>query len=181
MAGKYYTGTGDKGDTGLLANYRVSKGDVLIEAIGNIDELNSYIGIAIFHIRNDQLRAMLKHIQNELFIIGANLASGDGKKIDKAIIDDTAIVRLEENIGKLSSQLPPLKQSVIPGGCDGAVHLHFARSLARRAERRIVSVSEKYEHDKRVIAYVNRLSSFLFVAALYLNYSEGIGEEHPAY
>lgn len=181
MAGKYYTGTGDKGDTGLLANYRVSKGDVLIEAIGNIDELNSYIGIAIFHIRNDQLRAMLKHVQNELFIIGANLASGDGKKIEKAIIDDKAIVRLEENIEKLSAPMPHLKQFVMPGGCDGAVHLHFARALARRAERRIVSVSERYDLDKGVIAYVNRLSSFLFVAALYLNYTEGIEEEHPTY
>jgi cob(I)alamin adenosyltransferase len=181
MAGKYYTGTGDKGDTGLLANYRVSKGDVLIEAIGNIDELNSYIGIAIFHIRNDQLRAMLKHVQNELFIIGANLASGDSKKIEKVIIDDKAIVRLEENIEKLSAPMPHLKQFVMPGGCDGAVHLHFARALARRAERRIVSVSERYDLDKGVIAYVNRLSSFLFVAALYLNYTEGIEEEHPTY
>lgn len=181
MASTYYTGKGDKGDTGILAKERVSKSDVLIDAIGNVDELNSYMGIAIFYIHDNPLRKTLMGIQNELFVIGANLASVEEKKIAEARLDDGAIIRLEEQLKRLGERLPDLKQFVLPGGSEGAVHLHFARALARRAERRIVAASEKYPVDKRVIAYMNRLSSFLFVAALYLNYSEGMDEQHPTY
>ena len=181
MPQRYYTGTGDNGDTGLLAGRRVPKDDAIIEAIGSIDELNSCIGVAVFHIRNEQVRAMLRHVQNDLFAIGANLATGGGRRRESAIIDDKAIARLEEGISKLGLQLPPLNKFVIPGGCDGAVHLHVARAVARRAERRIVAAAGRRRRDSRVIAYVNRLSSFLFVAALFLNSSEGIDEEHPVY
>ncbi len=179
MASKYYTGTGDKGETGLLGGQRVAKSDGLIEAIGSVDELNGWIGLSLFYIRDETVRKVLRAVQNELFIIGAVLASPS--KNDKATLDDNAIIRLEEHIKRLGEKMPDLKQFVIPSGCEGAVHLHVARAVARRAERRIVEASAKRDLDRRLVAYINRLSSFLFVAALYLNFIDGIDEEHPTY
>ena len=177
----YYTGKGDKGSTGILADRRVSKSDDLIEAIGNVDELNSYIGLSIYYIRDENLRKELRAIQNDLFIMGANLASLGNKAIKKAIMSPDAVMRVEKAMDPIAAKLPELKQFVLPGGNEGAVHLHVARSIARRTERRIVAVSEKHGLDDAVVAYINRLSSFLFVAALYLNFNEGVGEEHPTY
>ncbi len=177
----YYTGKGDKGSTGILADHRVSKSDEIVDAIGNVDELNSYIGLSIYYIRDEHLRKELRMIQNDLFIIGANLASLSNKAIKKAIMAPESVQRIEKAIEPMAAKLPELKQFVLPGGNEGAVHLHVARSIARRAERRIVAVSEKHGLDDAVVAYINRLSSFLFVAALYLNFNEGIEEEHPTY
>ncbi len=181
MASRYYTGSGDKGETGIPAGGRVAKSDALIDAVGSVDELNSSIGVSLFYVHDDNVRKLLRGIQNELFIIGANLASTEASKPEKAMLDDEAVIRLEEQIKRFGEKLPDLKQFVIPSGCEGAVHLHLARAIARRAERKIVAASERYGIDKRVIAYMNRLSSFLFVTALYLNYSEGVDEEHPTY
>jgi cob(I)alamin adenosyltransferase len=120
-------------------------------------------------------------VQNDLFVIGANLASLSNPALKKAIMPPESVARLERAIEPMAAKLPELKQFVLPGGNEGATHLHVARSIARRAERRIVKVAEKHNLDDAVVAYVNRLSSLLFVAALYLNYSEGIDEEHPTY
>ena len=186
MASGYFTGTGDSGDTGLLGKERVSKSDELIEAIGSVDELNGWIGLSLFYIRDDSVRKILHIVQNELFVIGASLAMPGVEKISKARLDEDAIIRLEEGIKKFGSKMPDLKQFVIPGGCEGSVHLHLARAVARRSERAVVSASIKRTAkdravEKRVIAYLNRLSSLLFVLALYLNFIEGIDEEHPTY
>ncbi|MDE1852025.1 MAG: cob(I)yrinic acid a,c-diamide adenosyltransferase [Candidatus Micrarchaeota archaeon] len=177
----YYTGKGDAGDTGILDSKRVSKADDLIDAIGCADELNSAIGIALFYIHDDQIRLDLKMVQNDLFIIGANLASLNSGKIEKARFDSENIVRIEERLKHLGRSMPDLKEFVLPGGSEGSVHLHLARTIARRAERSLVKASSKYNVDKTVIAYINRLSSFLFVTSLYLNFKEGIGEQHPTY
>lgn len=182
MATRYYTGAGDGGETGVGGGARVAKSSALVEAIGNVDELNSYLGVCLFYIRDEAVRGALCGIQNELFIIGAGLASATGREGDKTALDSEAVARLEEQIRRLSSGLPELRQFVMPRGCEAAAHLHVARALARRAERRIVAAAAGGDApDRRVIAYVNRLSSFLFVAALYLNRIEGTEEEHPTY
>ncbi len=177
----YYTGKGDDGTTGLLARGRVHKGEAIIDAIGSVDELNSSIGIALFYIHDDLVRLELKLVQNELFVIGANLASVDEKKVNEARVNADSIVRIEGSIKSLGDKMPPLNKFVLPGGSEGTVHLHLSRSVARRAERDIARASKAYKVDKVVGAYINRLSSFLFVAALYLNYMEGIKEENPTY
>ena len=177
----YYTGKGDDGTTGLLAKGRVHKSDAIIDAIGAVDELNSSIGIALFYIHDDLVRLELKLIQNDLFVIGANLASIDEKKISEARVDAESIVRIENSIKSFGDKMPPLKKFVLPGGGEGSVHLHMSRAVARRAEREIAKASKSYKVDKVVGAYINRLSSFLFVAALYLNYIEGIKEDSPTY
>ena len=177
----YYTGKGDDGTTGLLAKGRVHKSDAIIDAVGSVDELNSSIGVALFYIHDDLVRLELKLVQNDLFVIGANLASIDEKKINEAKINAESIIRVEGSIKSLGDKIPQLKKFVLPGGGEGAVHLHLSRSVARRAERDIAKASKEYKVDKEVSAYMNRLSSFLFVAALYLNYMEGIREDNPTY
>lgn len=175
----YYTGKGDEGSTGVLANTRLPKSDSLIEAIGSIDELNSSIGIALFYTHDNELRRELKLIQNDLFVIGVSLASF-GNLSDKKLRDD-AIVRVESGIKRMDGKLPELKEFVIPGGSEASIHMHLARAIARRAERNIVTASQKHTIDRQVLAYMNRLSSFLFVAGLYLNFIDKIEEEHPTY
>ncbi len=176
----YYTGKGDKGTTGLLGAGRMAKSDPVFTAIGDVDELNSAIGVALYYTHNDRIRSGLREIQNDLFIIGASLASRK-VKISKARLSGKAVARLEGSIDEMDGQLPPLKRFVLPGGCEAAAHLHIARSIARRAERSMTGAGRNGRMDTNALAYMNRLSSYLFVAAIYLNYTEGIKESHPAY
>ena len=176
----YYTRRGDDGTSGLLGEGRPAKSDPVFNAIGEIDELNSAIGIALYYTHDDIVRKHLKVVQNEIFIIGANLASPK-TKIRQAKLDGKSVEMLESSIDDMGRRIPPLKKFVIPGGCEAAVHLHLARSVARRAERSIVALSKRRRVDKALVSYMNRLSSYLFVAALYLNYTEGIEEVHPTY
>jgi cob(I)alamin adenosyltransferase len=178
---EYYTGSGDNGDTGIISSNRVSKGSAIIEAIGAVDELNSAIGVACCKVEEQSVKSELESIQNDLFIIGANLASLSNPSLDKAVLNEGAVKRLEESINRMSKELPDLKEFVLPGGSEGAASLHLARSTARRAERDLVKASEGYQIDDTARKYVNRLSSYLFVAALYANYKSGITEKHPKY
>lgn len=178
---KYYTGIGDKGDTSVMGGKKLSKEDVLIDAIGDVDELNSYTGVSLFYIRDEQIRFELKSVQNDLFTIGAILASILYKSDKTLSIDKAKIDRLESLINTMGNKMPELKKFVIPGGSEGALHLHVARSIARRAERKVVAASKKYAIDKNVLSYMNRLSSFFFVTALYLNFTNGVEESHPIY
>lgn len=177
----YYTGKGDDGTTGILSDKRVRKDNILIEAIGDIDELNSAIGVALLHADDETVKRHLKFIQNNLFVIGANLASTNEKKIEKAQIHHEAVSDLEESIRIVGSRTPELKKFVLPGGSEVAAHLHLARAIARRAERHVISASREYKVDKAVVAYLNRLSSYLFAAAIYLNHSKGVTESNPSY
>ena len=177
----YYTGTGDKGETNTLSDKRVSKASGIIEAIGSVDELNSAIGIALCKVNDGSLKKGLESIQNTLFIIGANLASFSNPNIEKAKINPESVKLLEEGIESMSKELPELKEFVLPGGSDAAASLHLARAIARRAERDIIRASEEHEIDGNAKAYINRLSSYLFVAALYSNYKSGTEEKHPTY
>jgi cob(I)alamin adenosyltransferase len=120
-------------------------------------------------------------IQNDIFVLGANLASANEKRTDKARMKPTSIERLEASIKALGEKMPELKRFVLPGGSVAAAHLHLARAMARRSERSVIAASAEYSVDGSVIAYLNRLSSYLFVAALYLNFKKGIEEQHPSY
>ena len=181
MVTAYFTGKGDDGTTGILSGVRVSKSDKLIAAIGDIDELNSSIGVALSEIEDESLKGGLRSIQNDLFVIGADLASADSKKAGKAPKKRTAILRLESGITELSGKTPDLKKFVLPGGSRGSSCLHMSRAVARRAERSVISASKDYKINREIIAYLNRLSSYLFAAAVYLNHAKGIKESNPTY
>lgn len=176
----YYTGKGDAGRTGLLGACDFDKKDPIFAAIGDLDELNGAVGAALYYSHDDMVRGELKMIQNDLFVIGANLASAKGVK-RKAGLKDGAVERLESAIENIERRIPAPGKFVIPGGCEGAVHLHIARAIARRAERSVFAVPAKYRVSPEVKEYLNRLSSYLFAAAIYLNYIEEIDESHPTY
>ncbi len=181
MATIYFTGKGDSGTTGILSQKRVKKYDPIIAAIGSVDELNSSIGVSMSYINNRTVTEQLRSIQNDLFIIGANLSSANGNKIGKAHIGAERIKNLEEFISYFSKKTPELKKFVLPGGDIGAAHLHLSRSISRRAERDTVLASATYKLDKNLIIYLNRLSSYLFAAAIYVNHICGVSEMHPTY
>lgn len=181
MSTAYFTGKGDDGTTGILSAKRVSKSDVLMCAIGDIDELNSSIGVAMSYIEDPSVNASLKQIQNVLFVLGANLASANEKKMAEAQIKHEEVVGLEDAIREIDEQTPSLKSFVLPGGDIGASHLHMSRAIARRAERSVIAASKTYDVDKDVIAYLNRLSSYLFAAARFINNSKGVEETNPTY
>ncbi|MEM0201339.1 MAG: cob(I)yrinic acid a,c-diamide adenosyltransferase [Candidatus Micrarchaeaceae archaeon] len=177
----FYTGTGDEGKTGILDNKRLLKSDYIIEAIGNVDELNSYLGVVYEKANNEEIKKIIFKIQNDLFVIGANLASLSNGKIEKATLQEEKLKFIEESIEFFSQEIPPLKQFVIPGGCESATTLHVARSISRRMERSIVRAGTEYKLDKSLTSYANRISSLFFTMALYINIKNKVEEKHPTY
>lgn len=184
MAGsrvKIYTRTGDKGKTSLFDGKRVLKSDKKVEAYGTIDELNSAIGVAIAEIvnskkqianrRNDlgSIVRELEEIQNDLLEIGSSLAVSSTLPADQL---KNRPQEFEKLIDKLTKQLPPLNQFILPGGGKGGSMLHLARTIARRAERRVVGLARTEEVDQIIIIYLNRLSDLLFTMARFVNYKE---------
>ena len=172
---KIYTRTGDDGTTGLVSGPRRTKHDPRVEAYGDIDETNSLIGLARQHCGPlGDLDAMLARIQNDLFDLGADLATpdtGEPPKYEPLRIVRPQVDRLEAEIDRLNSELSPLRSFVLPGGTAAAAALHVARTAARRAERRMVELSatEGETVSREAAAYINRLSDFLFVAARWAN------------
>jgi cob(I)alamin adenosyltransferase len=172
---RIYTRTGDDGTTGLATGERRPKHDLRIDAYGTVDETNACIGLARLHTRHDEeVDGMLGRIQNDLFDLGADLATPEGgrpRAREDLRIAETQAERLEREIDRLNAHLSPLKSFVLPGGTEAAAHLHLARTVCRRAERLVVALAGK--PDERVspaaIKYLNRLSDFLFVAARYVN------------
>lgn len=164
-----YTRTGDKGKTSLFAGKRVSKASLRIEAIGTIDELDSAIGVAIAKIKDKGLKIKdeLIIIQNDLFDIGANLAN-PSSKINLRI----RVQEFEKIIDDLTKKLPELNNFILPGGSLAGANLHMARTVCRRAERRITELFEKEKVDESIIIYINRLSDFLFMIARFINHKE---------
>jgi len=161
---KVYTKTGDKGTTALIGGTRVAKSSMRLEAYGTVDELNSYIGmIRSFPIANTSIDELL-NIQNILFNLGGNLATDTDKvKEVKLGVTDKDVEFLEKAIDKMDMELPPLKHFVLPGGNQPLSFCHISRTVCRRAERRILSLSDKVTVDELVIKYINRLSDYLFV------------------
>lgn len=174
---KIYTKTGDKGETSLFGGKRVWKDDLRIEAYGSIDELNSIIGIAISEVKNEELIKELRGIQNELFVVGSDLATPIGSDSKKAVVprvDESYSKRLEGIIDRFDGKLPELKQFILPGGLKGAAILHNARTVCRRAERNVVALSKIENIGTGIVQYLNRLSDLLFVLARFENFSNGI-------
>jgi cob(I)alamin adenosyltransferase len=172
---RIYTRKGDDGTTGLAAGPRRLKSDLRIASYGDIDEANSVIGIARLHMAGDpEVDAMLMRIQNDLFDLGADLATPEtGKDLgyEPLRIVDSQVKRLEKEIDRLNGELSPLTSFILPGGTAAAAYLHLARTVVRRAERLMVDLARKEGETVSAAAlkYVNRLSDFLFVAARYLN------------
>ncbi len=177
---KYYTGVGDDGSTGIVGKGRVGKDSRIIQAVGEIDELNSVVGVAIANTPDSYINKMLKVVQDRLFVIGAEISSTGGTKL-KSNIDAYAVTDLEKQIDEIGTTLPELKKFVLPGGSLSSSYLHLARSVSRRAERSVVALSKETKINPSVLRYLNRLSSFFFAAALYVNKKEGIEEFNPTY
>lgn len=173
---KIYTRTGDDGTTGLGSGERRLKSDLRVDAYGTVDEANACIGLARIHTQAGfpELDAMLGRIQNDLFDLGADLATPDtGKKLDYEPLRIVAsqVTRVEADIDELNKKLEPLRSFVLPGGSEAAAALHLARTVARRAERIMVALAQ--EPDEQVngdgLKYINRVSDLLFVAARVVN------------
>ena len=166
---KIYTRTGDDGSTGMADGSRVTKDDLLVCAIGDIDELNSQLAVLIQHSPEVFVGA-IKVIQNELFNVGAELAMG------QAIIKQESIGSLEQSLDELNESLTPLKEFILPGGGLAASHCHVARAICRRAERTLVSLNKSKPVTKELMAYINRLSDYLFVLARAISKQAGEDE-----
>jgi len=170
-----YTGRGDKGKTDLASGERVSKSSERIEAYGTVDELNSLVGIC----RNytDEKNEELEKVQNQLHILQAELANRDPNER----IEDEEIGWLEELCDRYQNECPPLKDFILAGGAESAAHLHHARSVCRRAERRIVDLEQREELRLEVIRFINRLSDLFFLMARHENFLQDVEEKNPEY
>lgn len=176
---KIYTKTGDKGETSLLGGGRVKKCCVEMQAIGEVDELNALLGVLIEEMGGDEFkkeRENLILVQNRLFVIGAQLASVQTRLDNVPKIVKKDIRMLERWIDKMDKELPKLKNFILPGGSEEAALSFYARAVCRRAERAMVGLSEKYDVDRSLKQYLNRLSDLLFVLARWFNKIEGIKE-----
>ncbi|MDA2920486.1 cob(I)yrinic acid a,c-diamide adenosyltransferase [Desulfobacterota bacterium AH_259_B03_O07] len=160
---RVYTRTGDEGLTSLVGGKRVRKDSPRVQAYGDIDELNALLGIAYAQAKDDDIKKTTLWIQNDLFIIGADLASP--KEIQVPRINQQRIKKLEESIDKFLKELEPLKEFIIPSGSPGGQYLHLARTVSRRAERQIVKLSKEEDINESTLKYMNRLSDLLFVMA----------------
>jgi len=175
---KIYTKTGDRGDTGLFGGPRISKDAPRIEAYGSVDELNSLLGVVRAGGLDGDLDVLLARIQNDLFALGAQLATPDPAAHHTALIGQSHIAALEAAIDHFEEGLEPLSQFILPGGTPAAAGLHFARTVCRRAERRLVTLMQQSSDPiaDELIVYLNRLSDLLFVLARSANHAAGFPE-----
>ena len=176
---KIYTRTGDDGTTALGTGERRSKHDLRVAAYGTVDEANAAIGVARLHV-DGEFDLMLERIQNDLFDLGADLAtpeSGEADQPERLRIVASQTSRLESEIDQLNGELQPLRSFVLPGGSPAAAHLHLARTIARRAERQMSELAGMADEtvNSHALHYINRLSDFLFVAARFAN-DKGAGD-----
>jgi cob(I)alamin adenosyltransferase len=174
---RMYTRTGDKGETGLFSGERVPKNSLRVEAYGTVDELSATIGCARSLIEDREIDEVLERVQRDLFLVGAELATRPKRGKERRIkVADKMVKYLEEQIDRLDPELPPLSTFIVPSGAKAATALHVARTVARRAERRAVSLAQRERLDSQLLPYLNRLSSLLFVLARIVNQRSGAGE-----
>jgi len=174
---KIYTRTGDSGDTSLFDGTRVRKSDARVDAYGEVDELNGWLGLARAARLDPDLEAALVEIQRDLFALGAQLADPADKiadRVTKAALGDSDVGRLETLIDRLDAEVPPLRRFILAGGVPAGAALHVARTVCRRAERRMVALQPAV--DAVLVRYVNRLSDLLFVLARVANRRAGVPE-----
>jgi cob(I)alamin adenosyltransferase len=178
---KIYTKTGDKGETGLFDGTRVPKDATRVDAYGAVDELNAVLGAALAFLGDAEIAEILRDVQRDLFAVGARLADprlGREGKSGRDRLEPDRVARLEQIIDRFEAELPPLRRFILPGGSPAGAFLHLARTVCRRAERRIVTLAREVEISPVVVMYVNRLSDFLFVLARAANHRGG-AEETP--
>lgn len=179
MANRIYTRTGDDGSTGLFGGGRVAKYDVRVEAYGAVDELNAVLGVAIALSEDIQIRDRLRSLQPDLFAIGAHLATPNVESPAAKhlpTLPETRAAEMEQWIDEADTELPPLRVFVMPGGSRDAAALHHARTVARRAERRVAALAAEQTVAPSVIVYLNRLSDLLFAIARLANHRSGTGD-----
>lgn len=169
---KIYTKTGDNGETALFGGERVSKSNIRIAAYGTVDELNSFIGLAITEVKSSEVKNVLLRIQNQLFVVGTDLATPISEKTAKLKIDrtpDTYALNAEKDIDFFNEKLDELKNFILPGGSKGSALLHLCRTTARRAEREVVALKEQVHIGDNIVIFLNRLSDLFFVLSRFEN------------
>jgi cob(I)alamin adenosyltransferase len=171
---KIYTRTGDLGQTSLFGGARVAKNDTRIDSYGTVDELSSHLGVARSTPIPASIDAILEQVQHDLFEIGAHLASPGTSRFPG--VEAQRITDLETAIDTMERELEPLTGFILPGGSIGAAQLHVCRTVCRRAERLVVALQDESEATRSTIAYLNRLSDYLFVAARFANHDAGVDD-----
>ncbi len=167
MAFKIYTKTGDKGETSLFGGKRLPKDHLRIESYGTVDELNAFVGLIRDVAEEERVQSVLEAVQNRLFTIGSSLASDPDKNMMTPDIEAADISLLEEEMDRMDEALPALKHFVLPGGHLHVSYCHLARTVCRRAERRVIALSHSETVDSLVIQYLNRASDYFFVLGRY--------------
>ena len=170
---KIYTRTGDKGDTGLIGGSRISKSDLRIIAYGEVDEANSHIGVIISNIEKnlifDDIKKILLDVQQDLFVLGAELANPNSLKDDKILVKKGMISTIEKYIDNFESELAPISYFILPGGTIEASLLHICRAVVRRAETSAVALAKEQKINQEILTYLNRLSDLFFVLSRLTN------------
>jgi len=165
---KIYTKTGDDGNTGLQGNFRIAKSHPRIISYGTVDEANAALGMVLTNSLDDDVTKILTDIQNDLFLVGADLSNSNLNDVKNRVTLDM-VERLERHIDKFELELTPLTNFILPGGNIAAAQLHYVRTVVRRAETQVVQLSEKDEINSNCIKYLNRLSDLLFVLGRLIN------------
>ncbi len=175
---RIYTKAGDDGTTGLIGGSRVSKFDNRLEAYGTVDELNSAIGLMATHVDGEHELEVIRKIQETLFVIGSHLATDESVNSmqDDLPCKPENVQMLELEMNTMAEVLPKLTSFILPGGCQAAAFAHLARTICRRAERRIVELGELVEIDENLMKFINRLSDYLFVLARFFNVNSNTEE-----
>jgi cob(I)alamin adenosyltransferase len=168
------TKTGDGGTTALIGGARVPKSSPRVQSYGEVDELNSWLGLAVALGLDPPLAQQVERVQHRLFTVGADLAAPSGVEVPR--VDKTHVRELEEILRELLAECPPLEEFVLPGGAPAGACLHLARAVCRRAERAVVALAEHEEVNPQVVVYLNRLSDLLFVMARVANRRAGASE-----
>jgi cob(I)alamin adenosyltransferase len=174
----FYTKKGDKGKSYIKNNF-VSKDHVVLEALGELDELNSLIGVVKNYVK--EYKKKLQEVQENLFIVQAQLAWLLYSKFEKPKLSKEKIEKLEKEIDEIEKKIKPERKFIIPGKEVKSAWLHYLRAVCRRAERKLVSLSKKYKIEKETLAYINRLSSYFYALARLIVYKKGLKEDHPKY
>jgi cob(I)alamin adenosyltransferase len=174
---QFFTRTGDKGETSLFGGKRVKKNSLRVEAYGNLDELNSFVGLALSQTKNEKIKNILTEVQNNLFICGSELATPEKANYKIPEITAEHVKKIEDFANEIGNQLGSMNKFILPGGSFEAALLHTCRTICRKSERSIVALSEKEKINEEIVKYCNRLSSLLFVLARYANKISNVKEK----